>query len=84
VAVIDNIDVTKASWDLFMALLDDAGNWSGMPLVEVTPEERGNLTQLKRAGLLTTFTDQGDSFATFTDKGKAVAAELGYDTEVLY
>ena len=77
------IDLTPASLALFKSLVEDAGNWSGTPLVEVDVHERGNLTQLKRRGLLTTFTDRNDVFAVFTDKGRLFAELLGYDPEVL-
>lgn len=71
--------ITTASLALFLELAEDARNWSGSPLVDVGPAERGNLTQLKRAGLLTTVTDAGCAFACFTETGKAFAAERGID-----
>lgn len=71
--------LTPASLELFKSLADDAANWSGTPPAWVTKEERGNLTQLKRAGLLTTFVDEGDPFAEFTAAGVALAAEHGID-----
>jgi len=74
-----NENLTPRSLDLFLELAHDAGNWSGTPLVEVTPAERGNLTHLKVAGLLTTHTDEGDTFAAFTSAGRALAAEHGVD-----
>lgn len=73
-------DVTDKSLDLFLALAEDAANWSGTPLVDVTPAERGNLTQLKVAGLLTTQQDErGDAFAYFTTAGKNLAAANDID-----
>lgn len=72
-------NITEASLALFKALAEDAANWSGTPPAWVTAEERGNLTQLKRAGLLKTFVDEGDPFAQFTDAGVAFAAEHGID-----
>lgn len=72
-------NITPESLDLFLDLAKDAGNWSGNPPVWGTKEQRGNLTQLKRAGLLTTFTDRGDAFAEFTEAGQALAAEHGVD-----
>lgn len=42
-------------------------------------EERGNLTQLKRAGLITTFVDEGNTWIDFTDAGKAYAKENGVE-----
>ncbi len=73
------MSITDASLALFLSLADDAANWSGTPPAWVSKEERGNLTQLKRAGLLTTFVDEGDPFATFTPTGVTLAAEHGFD-----
>lgn len=72
-------DLTQDSLALFLSLVEDAPNWSGTPLVSVSPKERGNLTHLKMAGLLTTFEDRGDAFAVFTEAGIALAAEHGHD-----
>lgn len=73
------ITLTPDSLELFKTLVEDAPNWSGMPLITVSPAEKGNLTHLKRLGLITTFVeDDGCSFAIFTDEGIAYAATLGY------
>lgn len=73
--------ITEASLNVFLAYACDACNWSGEPLVGGnvggSKEERGNLTQLKKAGLITTFNDGGDTWITFTAAGKALAAEHG-------
>ena len=61
--------ITTASLDLFRALATDAGNWSGTPLFDGDKRERGNLTDLKKRGLLVTYTDEGCTFVTFTPKG---------------
>ena len=75
------INLTAASHALFMEFAEDAGNWSGMPLVNgnvtVTQADKGNLTDLKKNGLLTTFVDEGNSWVSFTDSGKAYAAKHG-------
>ena len=76
--------LTAASEALFRTLVDDAGNWSGTPEIDVTPAQKGNLTDLKRAGLLTTQMDRGVSFAYFTAKGVELAKTLGLDWESLY
>jgi len=78
------ITLTPASEALFRELVDDAGNWSGTPEVWITKEQRGNLTDLKRAGLLTTQADRGVTFAYFTAKGRDLAKALGLDWESLY
>jgi len=76
-----NIELTEASKALFLAYAKDAGNWSGTPLVGGnvggSKEDRGNLTDLKKKGLITTFRDEGCDWLSFTPAGKAYAAELG-------
>jgi hypothetical protein len=75
---------SRASHDLFMAFADDAGNWSGHPLVggnfDFAREDRGNLTHLKQAGLVSTFRDErGHVWLSFTEAGKRYAAAHGTD-----
>ena len=78
---VPHADITARSLALFLAYAKDAGNWSGTPLVggnvESGPEERGNLTQLKRAGLITTHVDEGNAWIRFTPAGKALALAHG-------
>lgn len=75
--------ITKKSLRLFLDYADDAGNWSGCPLVGGnvggSKEDRGNLTQLKRAGLITTDVDEGCTWLYFTTLGKALAREHGIE-----
>lgn len=79
----ENVKLTARSHELFMDAAQDAGNWGGLvPTdgnIEFTKEDRGNLTQLKKAGLVTTFQDEGCSWIKFTESGKAYAAENGVD-----
>lgn len=79
----DGPAITEASRALFVAYADDAGNWSGFPMVGGnvggSKEDRGNLTQLKKAGLITTWTDEGLTWISFTESGKAFAKECGID-----
>ena len=76
-------DITAKSLEVFLAYARDAANWSGTPLVGGNvgggPEERGNLTQLKRAGLIGTFKSDGLHWVTFTEAGTKLAAEHGVD-----
>lgn len=74
-------NITEASLELLLELAEDAGNWSGMPPAWVTKAQRGNLTQLKKAGLLETTEpdERGDAFVIFTAAGKALAGEHGVD-----
>ena len=73
-------NITEASMAIFLAYAKDAKNWNGTPLVGGnvggSKEERGNLTQLKVAGLIETFRDDG-LWISFTPAGKALAAENG-------
>lgn len=75
------MDITETSKQVFLAYAKDACNWSGSPLVGGnvggTKEERGNLTQLKKVGLITTFRDEGCDWIQFTEAGKTFAAENG-------
>lgn len=77
--------ITQQSLALFLDYAHDAGNWSGTPLVGGnvggTAEDRGNLTQLKRAGLITTAREDGSTWLFFTDEGKALAAEHGINIQ---
>jgi hypothetical protein len=71
---LDNI--SPASALLLFDLINDAPNWNGQPLIDITKEQRGNLTDLKRRGLLKTFTEEGCQFAIFTEIGIEVAAKV--------
>ncbi|HHJ15903.1 MAG TPA: hypothetical protein ENJ80_04310 [Gammaproteobacteria bacterium] len=73
------IKLTAASKKLFLALANDAENWSGTPMFEGSKSERGNLTDLKKKGLVTTDTDEGVLWVGFTDTGIAYAAQEGID-----
>lgn len=79
------MNITETSLQLFLAYARDAGNWSGTPCVGGnvggTKNERGNLTQLKKAGLITTFADEGQTWVHFTPAGKAFAKEHGVEIE---
>ncbi|HKD62354.1 MAG TPA: hypothetical protein VKB47_17960 [Terracidiphilus sp.] len=78
------MQITETSRQLLKRYAEDAGNWSGMPLVGGnvggSKEDRGNLTQLKRAGLITTDVDEGCTWLIFTAAGRAYCqAEFGID-----
>lgn len=80
---IDGKAITEKSTRLFFAYAEDAGNWNGQPLVGGnvggSKEDRGNLTQLKKAGLIETDYDQYEdlTWIRFTDAGKEFADYLG-------
>lgn len=74
--------LTPKSLDLFLALANDAGNWSGTPLlggnVPSDRSTRGNLTHLKKAGLVDTSTDEENRvWVSFTTLGQSFAAHQG-------
>jgi len=77
------MNITEKSLALFLAYAQDSGNWSGLACVGGnvggSKEDRGNLTQLKQAGLITTFADEGQTWISFTDEGKALAATHGIE-----
>lgn len=95
------MNITPASLVLFLELANDAGNWSGHPLfggnVGDSPAARGNLTQLKQAGLVTTQEEEDSGrcmttgrklrptvWVTFTPAGRALAAQHGVDVAQWY
>jgi hypothetical protein len=73
--------ITLQSQQVFENYARDAINWHGCPPiggnVVGSKEERGNLTQLKKAGLISTWLNDGTSWIQFTDKGKEFAGKLG-------
>ncbi len=77
------MNITERSLALFLDYARDAGNWSGTPLVGGnvggSAEDRGNLTQLKRAGLIDTFLSNGEQWIQFTDAGRKLAAQYGIE-----
>lgn len=74
-------ELTADTTALFLRLWRDAPNWNGCAPFWGTKAERGNLTHLKRAKLITTAVDEGDTFVYFTDKGKELGARLTGRTE---
>ena len=81
------IETTTASKALFIEFAKDSGEWGGMPLVggnvNITKEERGNLTHLKKMGLVVTEAVKEDGrvlvWLEFTEAGERYANELGID-----
>ncbi len=70
--------LTTETQNLFISFVEDAPNWSGQPIVDITKEQRGNLSDLKRKGLVETFRDDGCDWVIFTPSGISYANELGY------
>lgn len=75
--------LTPETFSFFRSLVDDAGNWGGDPMIGTgsnipgnAAAHRGHLTALKKAALVTTYRDQGDTFVSFTPTGREFAASL--------
>lgn len=83
-------NVTPASLKLFLDLASDAGNWSGQPLfggnVGNSPADKGNLTHLKKLGLVRTEEDDDDGnvWVIFTKAGREFARENGVNIRHYY
>lgn len=80
------VNITEKSKTLFIAYFKDAGNWGGTPLVGGnvggTKEDRGNLTQLKKEGLIYTKIDGDRSdlqWLYFTELGLQYAESIGLE-----
>jgi hypothetical protein len=67
------LKITKQSIQTFIKYAKEAGDWAGNPMVDGSAEERGNLTQLKKAGLIETFNSDGIKWLRFTPSGRAYA-----------
>jgi len=71
--------LTQETKKLFVSFAKDAPNWSGTPLLDITSAQRGNLSDLKKKGLVETFRDEGCDWVIFTKAGEELAAEYGYE-----
>ena len=83
-----NLNITSKSQELFVAYWKDAGNWSGTPAVghnvKSSQENNGNLTQLKIAGLISTWTDERITEAMFREQEKIVTLKKSIPVYVVY
>ena len=57
--------LTPASLDLLLKLIADSGNWSNSPMLDLSPSEKGNYTDLKKNGLVASFRDEGIDWCNF-------------------
>ena len=75
-------DLSEASAALFTALAKDACNWSDQPMIgpdsniNTDLSQRGNITDLKRKGLICTVTEHRATFVCFTQEGAVLATEV--------
>jgi len=69
------MSITDQSFAVFEKYAKQAGDWNGQPLVDGDAIERGNLTQLKKAGLIVTIKDDGCLWLAFTADGAKLAKD---------
>lgn len=72
--------MTDDSLDLFIKLAEAAEDWGGTPPINISQEQKGNLSDLKNRGLVETFEVSDRIHCRFTEAGAVLAAE--YDLEV--
>lgn len=77
-------NLTAASHETFMLYAEDAANWSGNPWVsegniQPTKEERGNLSDLVKKGLIEIRRTDVGKYIKFTPDGIAYASANGVD-----
>jgi hypothetical protein len=61
----NQITLTPASLDLLVSLIKDSGNWSNHPMLDLDDAGKGNFTDLKKKGLVSSHLDEGINWATF-------------------
>jgi len=75
------LPLTTETLRVFLEFAADACNWSGTPLlggnVASTRQTTAHLTHMKRAGLVTTFKQDGLYWLEFTTEGQQLAAAHG-------
>ncbi len=78
-------DLTEQEYDLFWAYANDAGNWSGSPMVGGNVNHKkahdGLLSSLKTKGYIYTEKDTDNPRITwmhFTSKGEKLCEEIGF------
>lgn len=70
--------LTVGSHELFTRLAEDAPNWNGTPLLpDLTPQQKGHLTDLKKKGLLEVETLDGCPWVFFLPAGLELARAMG-------
>lgn len=77
------INLTPDSLRVFTDFANDAGNWNGSPLIAgnivLSAADCGNLTDLKKKGLLITEGNGENAWIVFTKAGVDLMGELGID-----
>ena len=79
------IEITEASQKVFWLYADDAASWcGGCPWasegnISPTKEQRGNIGDLVKKGLIKINESDGQKYITFTQAGVEFAKTLGID-----
>jgi hypothetical protein len=73
--------MTDETAKLFRSIVEDLPNWTGTTpcFNHLNAARRGNLTDLKKLGLVTTFRSDGDDWIELTPAGEDRARELGLE-----
>lgn len=73
--------LSTAARALFAMIVEDAHDWSGNPgpNIDLTPEEKGHFTALKKADVLRTDRDEGINWITFKPGAEELAKDMGLD-----
>jgi hypothetical protein len=76
--------LTEDSAKLFTAVVKDLMNWGDTTpcFNHLTAQTRGNLTDLKKRGLVTTFKSDGEEWIELTPAGVAHAMEIGLSDHI--
>ena len=75
--ILTDFNISNEALVLFVQLASDAGNWNGQPLLpDLTPQGKGFLTDLKKKGLVSTFTGEGCQWVNFEARGEQLAEHL--------
>ena len=86
-ALLDTLGLSAGALQLFKDSHHMAGDWSGTPLLELSPKEKGYLTKLKKAGLMDSHMDEEDRticWGEFTALGRELGLELGLGEVEVY
>ena len=80
-----SVSLPVGSATALLAWANDAGNWSGSPMVNDTfgRSTGGYVAKLVAAGMVTTCEDGEETFVSFTEAGITAAEQLGADLSFL-
>lgn len=77
----NRINLSVEALALFIDLANDAPNWGGIPPlgcnITTNQQTNGYVTALKKAKLIKTYKDEGETWVLWTDAGRALAEQHG-------